>query len=151
MKDIQVVDDFFTEQELKIVSDFCITKALAPIKNQEGSFGFRQGFNSNENLQWVFKKIKDVFIKNKDLVVDVACVHLRYNHLKALPHTDKQGYNFICYVKGSPLFNNGTGFYKNNQLSMHVGFVENRALFLMEKIFFTLIYNHLVRVVQDIL
>ena len=35
----------------------------------------------------------------------------------------------LLFVKGESLLNNGTGFMHNNQLSSHIGFVENRALF----------------------
>ena len=45
-------------------------------------------------------------------------------------HTDTESeYNFLLYIKGEPLFNNGTGFYVNGELSSHVGWVENRAIF----------------------
>ena len=36
---------------------------------------------------------------------------------------------FLFFVKGEPLLNNGTGFFIDGKLSSHIGFVENRALF----------------------
>ena len=51
---------------------------------------------------------------------------------KPLFHRDTYGdnvANFMLYVKGEPLINNGTGFLHDNKLSTHIGFVENRALF----------------------
>ena len=39
-------------------------------------------------------------------------------------------YNFLLYLKGDPLLNNGTGFYtEEGNLSSHIGFLENRAIF----------------------
>ena len=37
--------------------------------------------------------------------------------------------NFLLFIKGEPLLNNGTGFLTNGELSSHIGFIENRALF----------------------
>jgi hypothetical protein len=61
-----------------------------------------------------------------------VCAHLRENKKEPLFHVDDNKgnvANFLLFVKGEPLLNNGTGFMHNNRLSSHVGFVENRALF----------------------
>jgi hypothetical protein len=51
------------------------------------------------------------------------------------PHTDtKDCINFLIYLKGNKLINNGTGFYEENKklnsfdLHTHIGFKENRSI-----------------------
>ena len=50
--------------------------------------------------------------------------HLRENNKEPLFHTDDDKgnvANFLLFVKGEPLLNNGTGFMHNNQLASHIG------------------------------
>ena len=58
-------------------------------------------------------------------------LHLRHNTKEPLAHLDdaQTQYNLIFYLKGESLVNNGTGFYHNNELTAHISFVENRAIF----------------------
>jgi len=57
---------------------------------------------------------------------------MRNNEKEPLFHKDIENgcvANFLLFIKGEPLLNNGTGFMKNDSLSAHIGFVENRAIF----------------------
>ena len=58
--------------------------------------------------------------------------HLRQNNKEPLFHVDVDKdnvANFLLFVKGESLLNNGTGFMTGKSLSSHIGFIENRALF----------------------
>ena len=129
--DLQIVDSFFSKKELKYWHNFIRTLAITPRHDKEGNhFGFRKDIKIDEGT---LLKIKNKFHPNKDFKQIAPCIHLRHNYEKPLVHTDLNEYNFICYLKGPPLFNNGTGFYYGNDLRTHVGFVENRAIFFNGK------------------
>tara|TARA_R100001509_G_C4744659_1_gene174360 strand:+ start:114 stop:611 length:498 start_codon:yes stop_codon:yes gene_type:complete len=59
---------------------------------------------------------------------------------KPRPHTDEDvGSKFQCliYMYGPESVNNGTGFYKDNELNIHVGFKNNRAIFFSSDVVHT--------------
>lgn len=64
---------------------------------------------------------------------------LSFPNTPAIPHIDSSEFNCLIYLLGDPLINNGTGFYtgqgKENHLSSHIGFKENRAIFFDSKIY----------------
>jgi len=64
------------------------------------------------------------------------------------PHCDKDNINFLIYLKGNELINNGTGFYEKKneidsfELNTHIGFKENRAvMFSGNRLHSTLQFN----------
>ena len=76
--------------------------------------------------------IKQYFFPHRNLKPISVSAHSRQNKEEPLFHTDHDKgnvANFLLFVKGKPLLNNGTGFMHDNKLSSHIGFVENRALF----------------------
>lgn len=126
--ELKVIDSFFSEEELKYWQNKLTNIQMEPIKNGEKDhYGFRHWVELEDDS--LHLKIKNKFFPDKDFETKMACIHLRHNYQKPLIHNDDYKYNFICYLKGPPLFNNGTGFFYGNDLCMHVGFVENRAIF----------------------
>lgn len=83
---------------------------------------------SNINL---FDKIKENIehsFKNK-FKINLMCLHERKDE-RMNPHLDTDGHDTNCliFISGKKGFCNGTGFYSENELSITVGFQENRAL-----------------------
>ena len=127
---LKIIDNFFSKKEFQILQRNVFNLDMRPMKNNNGTYGFRHTFDVDKNNQWLFDKIKQNFFLNKELKVVNASYHLRHNKEKVMAHKDDCAYNFILYLKGQQLMYNGTGFYdKNNNLNTYVGFVENRALF----------------------
>jgi len=59
---------------------------------------------------------------------------------KPRPHVDlNKGCTHQCliYMHGPKSINNGTGFYKDGKLDMHVGFKPNRAIFFTSDVYHT--------------
>ena len=80
----------------------------------------------------MLKLIKDYFFPNRNLEPISVSAHLRQNDKEPLFHVDVEKgnvANFLLFVKGESLLNNGTGFMSGKSLSSHIGFIENRALF----------------------
>jgi len=142
MKDIVVIDNFFDEKEFKVLKNFLDKISFTPLiyKETGDSYGFGHSFKKIEENEWLFSKIKNSLIKDKNLILSESSFRLRHNFKKALPHNDKDfaNYSFICYLKGKELMYNGTGFYNNKKnLDRYIGFKENRAVFFNSEIFHT--------------
>tara|TARA_B100000035_G_scaffold128817_1_gene109488 strand:+ start:1437 stop:1913 length:477 start_codon:yes stop_codon:yes gene_type:complete len=139
MKDIMVVDNFFNEKELNILVNNLDKINYESDQNESGNYGFGHKFNPDETNQWLFDKIKNVFLKEKDLKPLSSAIRMRHNSKKVLPHIDNESkYNFLCYLKGKELMYNGTGFYNDKKdLDRYIGFKENRAMFFDSHIYHT--------------
>jgi|TARA_R110002020_G_scaffold46611_2_gene132565 hypothetical protein len=141
---ISFVDNFLPIKELHKLQNLIHTTDLRPVTNMENkqlNIGFRNWISYKDPIFKVFNKrtayhfpLSKKFVPQDDMI----SLHLRHNKEKPIPHTDGQHiggihqpapYNILFYLKGEKLLNNGTGFYVNGELSAHVGFVENRALF----------------------
>ena len=127
------VDDFLDEATLKSLQDTVTKLKYQEVKNPEGQlYGMRHTFDKSIHNDPLLKLIKQYFFPHRNLEPISVSAHLRQNNKEPLFHTDDDKdnvANFLLFVKGEPLLNNGTGFMYNNQLSSHIGFVENRALF----------------------
>ena len=132
-KFVMYVDDFLGEDTLKSLQDTVKNLKYQEVKNPEGQlYGMRHTFDKSIHDDPLLKLIKQYFFPHRNLEPISVSAHLRENKKEPLFHTDDNKgnvANFLLFVKGEPLLNNGTGFLYNNQLSSHVGFVENRALF----------------------
>ncbi len=132
-KFVMYVDDFLSEETLKSLQETFQKINYSEVKNPEGKlYGHRHTFPKSFHDDPLLQLIKQYFFPHRNLEPVSVSAHLRENKDEPLFHTDDDKgnvANFLLFVKGEPLLNNGTGFMHNNQLSSHIGFVENRALF----------------------
>jgi hypothetical protein len=132
-KFVMYVDDFLSKETLHSLQDTIINLNYEEVRNPVGQiYGFRHTFPKNFHDDPLLKLIKQYFFPHRNLEPISVSAHSRQNKEEPLFHTDHDKgnvANFLLFVKGEPLLNNGTGFTHNNQLSSHIGFVENRALF----------------------
>ena len=132
-KFVMYVDDFLEEDTLKSLQDTVTKLKYYEVKNPEGQiYGMRHTFDTSIHNDPLIKLIKQYFFPHRNLEPISVSAHLRENNKEPLFHTDDDKgnvANFLLFVKGESLLNNGTGFMHDNKLSSHIGFVENRALF----------------------
>ena len=132
-KFVMYVDDFLGKETLKSLQDTLEKLKYTQVDNPQGQvYGFRHTFPRSFHDDPLLKLIKQYFFPHRNLEPISVSAHSRQNNEEPLFHVDDDKNNvanFLLFVKGEPLLNNGTGFMHNNQLSSHVGFVENRALF----------------------
>ena len=132
-KFVMYVDDFLDEATLKSLQDTVTKLKYQEVKNPEGQlYGMRHTFDKSIHDDPLIKLIKQYFFPHRNLEPISVSAHLRQNKKEPLFHVDDNRgnvANFLLFVKGESLLNNGTGFSYKNELSSHVGFVENRALF----------------------
>ena len=130
---VMYVDNFLEKETLKSLQDNISNTDHGEIWDNNGNlyckrFTFPESFKKDPLLG----VIKQYFFPHSNLVPISLHSHLRLNTEKPLFHIDDQKggcANFLLFVKGEPLLNNGTGFLTNGELSTHVGFIENRAVF----------------------
>ncbi len=132
-KFVMYVDDFLDKATLKSLQDTLINLPYKEVKNPEGQvYGLRHTLHPSFHNDPLLKLIKQYFFPHRFIEPISVSAHIRQNNKEPLFHTDDDKANvanFLLFVKGDALLNNGTGFMHNNQLSSHIGFVENRALF----------------------
>ena len=130
---VMYVDNFLSPETLKSLQENFLNLEYGEVKNPGGQvYGHRHTFPHSFHSDPLLTLIKEYFFPNRNLVPTSVSAHLRQNNKEPLFHVDTNNGNtpnYLLFVKGEPLFNNGTGFAYNNQLSSHIGFVENRALF----------------------
>ena len=136
---IKIIDNFFPEQDLKLVKDFALNKAFytpryfsdTKEKNKENYYGSRFDLINQPKLLELFKKQAELNfkIKIKKLKKDSGIDLRKLDHFK--PHVDsnsKSDVNILIMIHGDTAVENGTVFYTDNQLDIHVGFKENRGI-----------------------
>jgi len=139
---IKIIDNFFSENDLKFVQDFALTKAFytpqflinTAEKNKKTHYGNRWELQNKPELLELFKKQSELKfkIKIKDINSTSGIDQRNTDHFK--PHTDVGAglLNILIMISGSTAVNNGTVFYYENSnshdLDIHVGFRENRAV-----------------------
>ena len=132
-KFVMYVDDFLSKETLHSLQETLVNLNYEEVKNPAGQeYGFRHTFPKSFHNDPLLKIIKQYFFPHRNLKPISVSAHSRQNKEEPLFHTDDEKgnvANFLFFVKGEPLLNNGTGFTHDNQLSSHIGFVENRALF----------------------
>ena len=132
-KFVMYVDDFLDYATLKSLQDTVTNLKYQEVKNPNGQlYGMRHTFDTSTHDDPLINLVKQYFFPHRNLEPISVSAHLRENNKEPLFHTDDDKgnvANFLLFVKGENLLNNGTGFMHNNQLSSHIGFVENRALF----------------------
>jgi len=132
-KFVMYVDDFLGPETLQSLQNTLTNLKYTQVNNPEGQvYGFRHTFPESFHEDPLLKLIKHYFFPHRNLEPISISAHSRQNKEEPLFHVDddkENVANFLLFVKGEPLLNNGTGFMHGNQLSSHIGFVENRAFF----------------------
>jgi hypothetical protein len=137
---IRIINDFFNEDELRSIQDFALTKAKytpcffneATEKNKKTHYGNRFLLNTNNKLKNFLIKQSELKFKLKNLkIVDSSSIDQRnLDHFK--PHVDSGNpevkTNILIMIYGPTAVTNGTVFYTDGELDIHVGFKENRAV-----------------------
>ena len=129
---VSYIDNFLDKNTLQILQEEFTKLEFKPITNDDGLYGHRYDFSAKEFKPYYFilDRVKKYFFPNNNFFHYEACVHIRHNQSKPMVHIDPPYFNFLFFLKGEPLVNNGTGFYNDDgQLSAHIGFIENRGVF----------------------
>ena len=140
---IKIINNFFNENQLKLVQDFTLTKATytpcffdyAIEKNKKSHYGNRFYINTDSELKNLFIKQAELKFNLKNLKIhNISGIDQRnLDHFK--PHTDNNMgivSNILIMLSGPTAVTNGTVFYSKKkegvELDIHVGFRENRAV-----------------------
>jgi|TARA_R100001126_G_scaffold17201_1_gene8003 hypothetical protein len=140
-----VVEDFFPNNlHDEIVQKMLTCSYGPPAKDQREHYdGAYWHFHKLSKGCAVQIKIKE-FIKKHFLYDVKTFTTTDYTMVgatdKPRPHVDLElgcTHQCLIYMHGPESVNNGTGFYKDGQLNIHVGFKPNRAIFFSSDVFHT--------------
>jgi len=135
---IKIIDNFFSENDLKFIQDFALNKAFytpryfdnTTERNKETYYGNRWLLEKKPELLELFKKQSELKFKIKINTIDInsGIDQRNLDHFK--PHVDTNSgiLNILVMISGPTAVTNGTVFYTDNELDIHVGFRENRAI-----------------------
>tara|TARA_R110000822_G_scaffold223542_1_gene356721 strand:- start:21 stop:521 length:501 start_codon:yes stop_codon:yes gene_type:complete len=133
---IKIINNFFDDKLFSDVQNHVTTKLhYFPVflkgkeKNKENYYGNRFFLANDKSLFDTFvKQAEEKFkIKIKKIGEDSAIDQRNLNHFK--PHQDEGAkINVLVMLKGPTAVTNGTVFYSENELDIHIGFRENRAV-----------------------
>tara|TARA_R110000787_G_scaffold60870_1_gene138168 strand:- start:577 stop:1083 length:507 start_codon:yes stop_codon:yes gene_type:complete len=135
---IKIIDNFFSENDLKFIQDFALTKAFYTPryiedtieKNKQNHYGNRWQLENKPELLELFKKQSELKFKIKiNNINSTSGIDQRnLDHFK--PHVDTNSgvLNILIMISGPTAVTNGTVFYTDDELDIHVGFRENRAV-----------------------
>ena len=133
---IKIIDDFFNQKDLEIMQDFAQNKAFyrpqyyswSKERTSETFFGNRFFLNNKPELLEKFKKQTEFKFKIKINKIDTNSSIDERNLKHFKPHTDPALLNILIMISGPTAVTNGTVFYTDGELDIHVGFRENRAI-----------------------
>ncbi len=134
---IKIIDNFFNNKTFLNIQNHITTKLYyTPVffdetkeKNKQNYYGNRFFLINDQNLFDTFVKQaeKKFKINIKKIGNDCALDERNLDHFK--PHKDPGAkINVLIMLKGPTAVTNGTVFYTEGKLDIHVGFKENRAL-----------------------
>ena len=134
---IRVEDNFFDEKTFTRIKQHVTTKLIFEPRyfddterTKENFYGSRFDWGKDKKLLDIFvKQAEKTFRLNIKQLTDTGGIDLRnLDHFK--PHTDATvgKLNILVMIAGPTAVTNGTVFYTDNQLDIHVGFRENRAV-----------------------
>mgnify|MGYP003624813791 FL=1 len=135
---IKIIDNFFSKKDLKLIQDFALTKAFytpkffenTTEKNKKNHYGNRWELQNEPELLKLFKKQSELKFKIKiNNINSTSGIDQRnLDHFK--PHVDDSiaVLNILIMISGPTAVTNGTVFYTDGELDLHVGFRENRAI-----------------------
>lgn len=135
---IKIIDNFFSENDLKFIQDFALTKAFytpcffggTTEKNKLNHYGNRWLLENKPELLELFKKQSELKFKIKiNNINSYSGIDLRnLDHFKPHVDTGVGVLNILIMISGPTAVTNGTVFYTDGELDIHVGFRENRAV-----------------------
>lgn len=134
---IKIIDNFFNKDDLKIIKNFTLKKAFyspsyfddAPEKSKKYYYGSRFHLEKNKKLLSLFTRQTELKFKIKiNKLNSNSGIDMRnLDHFK--PHVDKYSKaNILIMISGPTAVTNGTVFYTDKTLDIHVGFKENRSI-----------------------
>ena len=143
MKQISIIDDFFTADQYNKLMKISKSLQYTPRKNEDGIFAHRNTMSSEDSrVSWVIPIVEKKFnkkLKATEINFDIRDqVYSENKDRKMLSHTDDADFNFICYLEGKQTVYNGTGFCcakteVGHELNTYIGFQKNRGLFFNGK------------------
>jgi hypothetical protein len=133
---IYVIDNFLNKKDFNDLKAFSKSKNVnyspryfdgSEEKIDANTYGFRYLFLIDSELgqclkKQCLKKFKYKIVKTKDCGIDKRKLTM-YK-----PHTDSGKANLYLQIEGGTKLNHGLGFYTQNNLDIHIGFKENRAV-----------------------
>lgn len=134
---IFIVDNFLDEKDFINLKEFSKSKYISystkyfpgsKEKTDATTYGLRHTFSIDSELgkclsKQCLKKFKYNIIKVDECGLDKRKLTM-YK-----PHKDSPCiFNLYLQIEGGTKLNHGLGFYTNNNLDMHIGFKENRAV-----------------------
>ena len=135
---IKIINNFFDKKNLEFIQDFALTKAFytprffenAVERNKENYYGDRWELQHEPNIKKLFIKQTELKfnLKNIKISKDSSIDRRNLDHFK--PHIDSGlgSLNILIMISGPTAVTNGTVFYTDGELDIHVGFRENRAV-----------------------
>jgi len=135
---IKIIDNFLDKKHLELFQHFALYKAFytpkffdnAPEKTKEYHYGNRYYLEDKPELLKIFKEQSESKFKIKinKLNFNSGIDQRNLDHFK--PHIDTLSgvANILFMVSGQTAVTNGTVFYTDLELDIHVGFKENRAV-----------------------
>tara|TARA_R100000149_G_C5832748_1_gene107698 strand:+ start:102 stop:605 length:504 start_codon:yes stop_codon:yes gene_type:complete len=133
---IKIINNYFEDDLFCNIKNHVTTKLYftpryfenTKEKNEENYYGSRFVLKEDPNLLDIFKTTaeKKFNIRIKKLH-DETGIDIR-NLSKFKPHIDSGVINIMIMLSGPTAVTNGTVFYTNGELDIHVGFRENRAI-----------------------
>ena len=133
---ITIIDNFLDEKNFNDLKAFSKSKNVnyspkyfdgSEEKTDATTYGFRYSFLIDSELGQCLKK--QCLKKFKYNIVKVDGCGLDKRKLTMYkPHRDHSVFNLYLQIEGGTKLNHGLGFYTDNNLDMHIGFKENRAV-----------------------
>lgn len=134
---IIIIDNFLEEKDFADLKAFSKSKNVSyspkyfpksKEKTDANTYGFRYNFSIDSELGECLSK--QCLKKFKYNIVKVGECGLDKRKLTMYkPHKDDPNiFNLYLQIEGGTKLNHGLGFYTDNNLDMHIGFKENRAV-----------------------
>jgi len=135
---IYILDDFLDKNFFEFLKNFSKSNQVkykpqyfegTLIKNEQNTYGLRHEINLNDKI--IFNLKNKCLEKFKYKIVEITeCGLDRRKLTNFKPHVDDKValVNFYLQIEGQTKLNHGIGFYTNENLDIHIGFKENRAV-----------------------
>ena len=135
---INIIDNFFEEELFLNIQNHITTKLYftpkyfenTTEKTKENYYGSRWDFMNDLQFLNIFTdQVRKKYKIKTNIISSSSGIDLR-NLDKFAPHRDsiRAKLNILIMIKGPRAVSNGTVFYTGEDLDIHVGFKENRAI-----------------------